>query len=440
MKAIRMYAILSLSILSVPTFANECIDNFNEHVYSNILFFAQCQLNDNDLKPIVAYANSHPDVNYIRLDENNLGDQGLKTLALLQNTFESIDLHNNQIHDSSSESLKKIPVMALDLSDNPIDTTAIKAIAENPTLKALSIRNTQVDAGIVDIFKSNLLQYIDIASDALSSEVWEKIGETSQQYDLVVAGKNLDDGFAAGFSKNSSVYYLGLGINKISLNGFTSLMQNSSMISLMLDNMRENSGVFEAIGNAQHSSLSSFAIIIHDTLKLNCEIAKKIAKNTTLTSLGIYNISSEPSIDLDFAKEIIKSNSITKLTIYDNDMDDAKAIAIANSKNITELEFPQGNIGDEGAIDIAQMRELRNAYLNMNHISDNGALAFIDKKNMETLDLSSNHISDGAINKLKANLNIEHLYLENQFQDAGRVIKNREILNKRFLFRKQASY
>ena len=424
-----MCAILSLAVLNAPALANECIDNFSNHVMSYELEFVNCQLNDNDLKPIIAYANSHTEIDYINLGTNNISDEGLKTLALLQIPLDYLGLDHNHISGTNIASLNTISVSSLNLSANPVGTIAIKTVIENPTLQALQINNTNIDDGIVDIFKSKRLNTIDIASDNLSSAAWEKIGETLQQENIFVSGKNLDDGFAKAFAKNPSPSYLALANSNISPTGYSYLMQSTSMTSLFLNDIHCNSGVFEAIGNAPHSSLLNL-YILPTKLKMNGKIAKQIAKNTSLTLLAILNFRNEDSIDLNFAKEISQSNSLTTLDIYDREMDDAKAIAIANSKNIESLTLSMGNISDDGAIAIAAMPKLNTVSLSENHISDKGALAFLDKTNLILLDLSYNQISEQAVNKLKANLNIENLFLYGQFQKVGKKIMKHRFLNK----------
>ena len=422
MKASKIATSLILSALTLPAFANECIDNFDEHVLDDGVFFRSCQLTDNDLLPIVTYMNQHPDLHYISLSQNNISDQGLKTLALLQGKEKSILLDDNHITDAGMVSLTATPVAYLDLSGNAVHTAGIKTLLQNPALHRLVLHDTAIDNDIASIFSSAQLDMIDIGSDELSSDAWKTIGATTRQKFIAVEGKNLDDGFASGFSQNTTIETLLLSDSKISAEGYSLLLKNNHFKSLLLTSINNKAALMDAI--AQSKSLESL-YLFGNASSLLAEDGRKIAQNISLKALWI---SPNYKIDVGFANEIVKSASIHELSISDSQNDDAIAGALANGKNITDLMLSGGKIGDAGAIALSQMHSLETLELAENAISDAGALAFIDNDNLEMLDLRYNKISAAAVKKLQAESRIKELFLSDQYEKLVKDVKGRHFM------------
>lgn len=399
-----------------PVFANECIDDFDNHSFDQVLFFNGCELADENLNTIVNYANQHPGIERLFLDNNNLTDKGIEQLSLLNNTVKEIYISNNKIQGKTLASLCNLEIDTLFIENNPIDSSGINKLLLNQYIKNLWIGSDALDDGIANNVINRNFDILGIESNYISSAAWQKIATFSHAMLLLVNGKNVDDNFAGKISKNTYIQILYLKNNAISGHGFRSIFNNPHIHGLETSTFNESSTFLEPLANSLY--LKSLFVNPEEDIILTASTGKYLAKNKSLETLIFTPIGNHRFVlDADFSDAISKTG-ITNFMVYGYEIDDAAAVAIAKSRHLKHLDIEYGKISNEGAIALAHNQFLADLILSDNKISDQGALAFINNEYLDSLNLSYNPISKFAAEKLLANSRIKNITidLDNEMQ------------------------
>lgn len=111
---------------------------------SGSLDFSVKGIIESDIPLLLNFLNQHPEVKYLDLGFNKLGDDSIKMLAS-NTTLDELILNMNQIGDAGAIALAgNTTLKYLSLGANQIGKTGATALAGNMTLKGLNLYMTQI--------------------------------------------------------------------------------------------------------------------------------------------------------------------------------------------------------------------------------------------------------------------------------------------------------
>jgi hypothetical protein len=410
----KIFCLAAFSSIATVSYANECIDHFNDHVDGSYMYFNDCQLMDQDVDVIVDFVNSHPDIQIINLTNNNITDKGVKKLGLLNHSITDIELSINAIQGKTLANLKNLDLDIIELGNNPIDNDGIKALLLNKQIKALSFGGDNIQDGIASIVSNREFSMLGIESNGMSAEGWKNFAKLSQAQMILVSGKNIADGFGAELATNNFVKGLYVKDNEMNADGFTHIFSNPNITTFQTSHLSDKSAFLEPLAHSQY--VNQVYVLPKEDILLNAAIGKYLGENKSINTLVLFSDRDghhQAVFDADFANAISKNN-VAELDIYRFDINDDAANALAQSHQLKSLAIECGQIADIGAIALERSENLTDLTLSNNHVTDKGALAFIDNQYLDSLDLDNNPISKAAADKVKANSKIKNIRINSK--------------------------
>lgn len=376
-------------------------------------------------------------------------DEGLKAVSLSK-SITSLDVSCNGLLAEDAMHLgKSTSITYLNISGNKIDDEGLRALMSNPILISLVVRSNGIlGYGLEESACNTTLQYLDISGNKINDESSQLlVGHCKGLTSLALSNNPISD----------------VGIKEI----ITSDIFKPTITSLDLCGHPVGPEGFKALSASK--SLKELAFSFN---RLDKESAKELSKNTSLTSLKLYESYEDDrnemiitilaalqtlttlcikhcSVGDKAMKALADSKSIKKLDINVNDSsllavlvtnntltelrcsnfgtggyDIADTVkTLASSKTLTHLDLNGGGLrGNKWAIELATNTSIRDLRLAYAYIRDEGAKALADSKTLTSLDLSGNQITDEGAKYLAANTTLTSLRLaNNKITDNGAI-------------------
>ena len=209
--------------------AGQCLKKAKEHVDNGMqLLLDNCGLEAKDMPTIVAYLNQNPNYFYVDLDNNNIGDEGVKLLAPI-NSITELLIDNNNISDiGAADIAQSKSITRLDIGINPIGDAGAKALAQNKVLTSLSFyRDSITDVGAAALGKSTIkilfLDYNNIGSNGAVA-----LAQNNALEVLTLFNNHIGDQGASALANLPNLFWLEADNNQIGDVGTVALSQGLS--------------------------------------------------------------------------------------------------------------------------------------------------------------------------------------------------------------------
>lgn len=337
-------------------------------------------------------------VQYLHLEENNIGPVGISALAggLKNSSLIELNLLLNSIGSEGltalAMSLPNSKLQKLQLEFNEIDDEGMQALSIG-----LSYSNVRsLDLGFNNI-GANGMQMLA-----------EKLPYSKLQELFLVANPIRDEGAQAlaAAIPNSNLRILSLSGNGISANGTAALassLSNSNIQVLVLADAEFDSKTGQVLAAALLNSTVQELYL--ETNAINDEVLIELSKGISNSNIKILHLGNNiiGSAGLKEFALSLPMSKVKELDLSENYIGDegvtALASALSNSQ-IEELRLFKNNIGDEGAsalgIALGYSR-VHTLFLGNNRINADGAIglaAGLSKSNLTSLYLQHNNISN----------------------------------------------
>lgn len=375
--------IVNTAVITKPTVKKL---TFVKYVSDYDLDLSYGGLEDSDIPSVIAFLNSHPDINSLNLAGNNkLTAAGMIQLASVK-SLKALDL---------SRTFKDCPngkcIGGLEAKD-------IAAFASNTSLTSLNIYMHSIgDDGAIALAKNTRLKELDVGCN------------------------NITDIGGVALAQNQSLQDLGLSSNE-DIGSTTAIELSVNRTLRKLHMGQTNITDVGVIALATQSDLTDLVLHYTDVSDLG---AAMLASSKTITSLFL----SGTNISVNGAKSLAQSANLQRLGLggdffarpRPNDIGDEGAIALAHSKSIEWLDLSSQQITAVGAAELGKNSKIDNLYLSANYgIRDEGLDALLKRgRGYSALDISACSLTDKSAKNL-GKIGAYRLYANSNFiSDAG---------------------
>src|SRR5437870_4736226 len=183
-----------ISFMTIPVFANTCIDEIKNHDELGSLTMSDCQLKDNDIPAIVSYLQSHKKIKRLYLEDNQIGPAGASALTGLPYTIRTINISNNPIGDTGSIYLaNNTSLKTLWMYSANIGPSGATALAKNNSLEELVLEDNHIgDEGMKALVKNTSLKRLFVNKNYIGNDGLSAMKDNNTLEALYVGDEHFD--------------------------------------------------------------------------------------------------------------------------------------------------------------------------------------------------------------------------------------------------------
>ncbi len=351
----KLPTLTRLHLIDIPL--SEFCDAFPQPL-SNLRELQSSLATDEDLVLLAKWSN----LESLNFSGTSLTGRSLSELASL-GRLKRLDLSRTQIDGDSIESLRRLPLLEIDLSYLPLTAQAVVQLSQFARLERLELVGTAVDnASLKALAELPNLKSLNVV-DAWTT----KAGRTAFRSLLPQCDLLPNDTIANGPQKELVEW----------------MLEQQGEVAVRLP---DNS--VKAIRDTSELPISSFRVIgvnlLNSPSGVDNEGMRKIAQFNELDELAIYG----PACTDAALAQLQEMPSLRSLTIDHIDMTDRGARYLLACPNLTTLRIANAKLTDDSAALIRDLAQLQ--YLQLNHSGLTGASleALVGLTNLAKLDIS----------------------------------------------------